>query len=312
MKLLTKLTPLAAVMMFSLSTQAEEAPKFSISGFVDMSYTGVDVDGGESANSSGIDQVEINVGYDFGNKLSVHADIEYQNSEEGVDLEQAYINYALTDSFSIKAGRFLSYTGWETEEPTGLYQFSGTGYAPIFYGFYQQGVSALYSGKGYQLAVSVVNDLFDPQASDSENFAIETMVAVNPIESVTIKGFYSVDKQENTDDRELLNLWASYSEGPLTLAVEYNTAENSVFDGSEADGYLLMANYAFEKFALTVRYHDWEVEDASGATFEEVNGITFSPSFSVNENLLMVLEYRIDEVNDVDVDSFAIEALITF
>lgn len=281
--------------------------KLSVSGFIDMSYVYSDPDGASSTSVSGIDQVEIDLSYDFGNKLTATVDIEYQNSTEGVDLEQAFINYAVTDNFSVKAGRFLSYTGWETEEPTGLFQYSGTGYAKYFYGYYQQGISGLYSGDGFAVAVSVVNDLAGPQSIDSENPGIETMVALMPTDEITIKGFYSKD-----GDVELVNAWASYSKDALTLAAEYNIAEDSAFVGSDVSGYLLMANYAFENFALTLRYHDWEVEDAAGAMFEDASGITISPSFSVNDNLLIVFEYRMEEINDADVNTLAVEALVTF
>lgn len=312
MKLLTKLTPVAATLLLSLGAvsgaQAEEKSALSISGFIDMSYLSIDVDGGESTHESGLDQVELNLGYDFGNKLSATVDVEYQNSEEGVDIEQAYISYQVSESFSVKAGRFLSYTGWETEEPTGLYQYSGTGYAKYFYGYYQQGVSGLYSGDGYSLAVSVVNDLAGPQSTDSEHPGIETMFALMPTDEITIKGFYSKD-----GDVELINTWASYSAGALTLAAEYNMAEDSAFVGSDASGYLLMANYAIsDSVGLTLRYNDWEIEDALGATYEDATGITISPSYVVNDNLTMIFEYRMDEINDVDVNSFAVEALITF
>lgn len=312
MKLLTKLTPVAATLLLSLGAvsgaQAEEKSALSISGFIDMSYLSIDVDGGESTHESGLDQVELNLGYDFGNKLSATVDVEYQNSEEGVDIEQAYISYQVSESFSVKAGRFLSYTGWETEEPTGLYQYSGTGYAKYFYGYYQQGVSGLYSGDGYSLAVSVVNDLAGPQSTDSEHPGIETMFALMPTDEITIKGFYSKD-----GDVELINTWASYSAGALTLAAEYNIAEDSAFVGSDASGYLLMANYIIsDSVGLTLRYNDWEIEDALGATYEDATGITISPSYVVNDNLTMIFEYRMDEINDVDVNSFAVEALITF
>lgn len=312
MKLFTKLTPVAAILLLSFgatSVQAEEKKDpLSISGFIDMSYYATDTDDGESTHDAGLDQVEINVGYDFGNKLTANVDIEYQNADEGVDLEQAFITYALTDNFSVKAGRFLSYSGWETEEPTGLFQYSGTGYAKYFYGYYQQGVSGLYSGDKFAVAVSVVNDLAGPQSTDSEHPGIETMLALMPTDEITIKGFYSKD-----GDVELINTWASYSKDALTLAVEYNTAEDSAFEGSDASGYLVMANYAItEKVGLTLRYNDWEIEDESGAMFEDATGITISPSYVVNDNLLMVFEYRMDEVNDVDVNSFAVEALITF
>jgi hypothetical protein len=311
MKLLTKLTPVATVLLLSLgatSVQAEEKSPLSISGFIDMSYYATDTDGGETTHDSGIDQVEINVSYDFGNKLAAYVDVEYQNADEGVDIEQAFITYAVSDNFSVKAGRFLSYTGWETEEPTGLFQYSGTGYAKYFYGYYQQGVSGLYSGDGFALAVSVVNDLAGPQSTDSEHPGIETMVALMPTDEITIKGFYSKD-----GDVELINTWASYSKDALTLAAEYNTAEDSAFVGSDASGFLVMANYAFtDKIGLTLRYNDWDIEDATGATFEDATGITISPSYTVNDNLIMVFEYRMDEVNDVDINSFAVEALITF
>ncbi|XPF95130.1 outer membrane beta-barrel protein [Colwellia sp. RE-S-Sl-9] len=314
MKILQKLTPVAATVLMSLgavsAAQAEDSKlmdNLSVSGFIDMSYVYSDVDGGDSSSVSGIDQVEIDLAYDFGNKLTATVDIEYQNADEGVDLEQAFISYAVSDNFSVKAGRFLSYSGWETEEPTGLFQYSGTGYAKYFYGYYQQGISGIYSGDGYAVAVSVVNDLAGPQSIDSEHPGIETMVALMPTDEITVKGFYSKD-----GDVELINTWASYSKDALTLAAEYNTAEDSAFVGSDASGYLLMANYAFDNFALTVRYHDWEVEDAAGATFEDASGITISPSFSVNDNLLMVFEYRMEEINDVDIDTIAIEALVTF
>ncbi|WP_440876792.1 outer membrane beta-barrel protein [Thalassotalea sp. PLHSN55] len=315
--LFTKLTPVAATVLLSLaaatSAHADEAKdKLSISGFIDMSYLAVDIDGGESFHVSGLDQVELNVGYEFDSKLAAFVDVEYQDQgddledNQELDIEQAFITYAVSDQFSVKAGRFLSYSGWETEEPTGLFQYSGTGYAKYFYGGYQQGVSGIYSGDKYAVAVSVVNDLAG-EGTDSEHPAIETMVALMPTDEITIKGFYSKD-----GDVELINTWASYSKDALTLAAEYNSAEDSVFVGSEATGFLLMANYAFDDIGLTLRYHDWDIEDASGATYEDASGITISPSYTVSDNLLMVFEYRMDEINDVDVTSYAVEALITF
>ena len=146
MKLCTKFTPVVAALLLGTTTAAQadlSADNLSVSGFIDMSYLSIDADGAGSTHDSGIDQVELNFAYDFGNKLTATVDVEYQNAAEGVDIEQAFISYAISDNVSIKAGRFLSYSGWETEEPTGLFQYSGTGYAKYFYGYYQQGVSAL-------------------------------------------------------------------------------------------------------------------------------------------------------------------------
>lgn len=318
MKLHTQLSPVAATLLLSLgaipTVQAEDImDNVSVSGFIDMSYLSVDTDDAGSTHDSGIDQVEFNVAYDFGNKLKAFVDIEYQNSE--VDVEQAFLTYAVTDEFSVKAGRFLSYSGWETEEPTGLFQYSGTGYAQYFYGYYQQGVSGLYSGNGYAVAVSIVNDLAGPESTDSEEPGVETMIALMPTDSITIKGFYSFDKLAGTnEDTTMVNVWASYSAGPITLAAEINASEYTSLAAADASGYLLMANYAFDTFGVTVRYHDYEVEDATGITWEDMSAITIAPSYAVNDNLLMVFEYRMDsdDVSGMDSDSIAIEALITF
>ncbi|WP_438863020.1 porin [Neptunicella sp.] len=318
MKRLTRLTPVAATLMLSMGTLSaahadESTGKLTYSGFIDMSYLSIDTDGVGSTHDSGIDQVEIDFAYDFGNKLKAFVDVEYQNSE--VDVEQAFITYAVSDQFTVKAGRFLSYSGWETEEPTGLFQYSGTGYAKYFYGYYQQGVSGLYNGNGYAFAVSVVNDLAGPESTDSETPGVETMIAIMPTDSITIKGFYSFDKLAGTDeDTKMINLWASYAQGPLTLAAEYNSSEYTSLAAADASGYLVMANYAFDTFGLTVRYHDYEVEDAMGTTWEDMSAITISPSYAVNDNLLMVFEYRkdSDDVSGMDSDSIAVEALVTF
>ncbi len=137
--------------------------KLSVTGFIDMSWTYTDPDGGSSEQSAGLDQFEIDFLYNFDNKLTAQVDLEYQDNSSGeeVDIEQAFISYGLTRDFSLKAGRFLSYTGWETEEPTGLFQYSGTGYAKYFYGGYQQGISAHYKSDIVSVALSVVNGLGD-------------------------------------------------------------------------------------------------------------------------------------------------------
>lgn len=317
----TALSLVLAAMASAPMVQAEEgfqlAKGLSVTGFIDMSYSNVDPDDSDSSTSSGLDQFELNFHYTFDDRLSAQVDIEYQDgNDDEVDLEQAFITYAVNENVTVKAGRFLSYSGWETEEPTGLFQYSGTGYAPIFYGYYQQGLSVMYSGPGYAFALSAINDLDDPEERDSEDTALEYMAAFMPSSEVTIKSFYMTDKIDGTDeDKEKINVWASYASGPLTLAAEYNVAENSYALGTESDGFLLMANYAFDDFGLTVRYHQWDVEDeATGVAVEEMSGITISPSVALSENLLMVFEYRMDE-NDItgeDTNSFAIEALVTF
>jgi hypothetical protein len=315
----------AAVPLVANAEGFELSEKLTVTGFLDMSYVYTDPDGGSSETSSGVDQFEIDFLYDFGNNLTAQVDLEYQDNGSGeeVDIEQAFLSYAVNDSFSLKAGRFLSYSGWETEEPTGLFQFSGTGYAKYFYGGYQQGVSALYTTDLFDVALSVVNDIGDLEGEgrDTSDPALEFMAAIHPNDAWTLKGFYMTDELDGTSETtDLINVWTSYAIGDLTLAAEFNTSENAPAAvgfagvGAEAEGYLVMANYAWDKFGLTLRYHESEVETSSGVTVEELSAITISPSYTVSDNLLLVFEYRMDEddITGLDTDTFVAEALLTF
>lgn len=353
MKTLNKTLLATAVGMAMTSTAAqaeiELGKGISVTGFVDMSFVYTDVDGSDTTEKVfGVDQVEADFMYKGADGVSAQVDIEYGEGDSGfsaditdtdgdgvVDVdevetsgdssktfvEQAFITKAVSDEFSLKAGRFLSYSGWETEEPTGLYQYSGTGYGGFFYGGYQQGVSAYFDGAGVDLMASVVNALAGDVEDDTTQLGVELGVAVEPMEGMTAKLFYLAE-----GDDELINFWASMSVEALTLAVEYNVAEyakgtefevgDAMIDSDEGSGYLLMANYAIDAFGITLRYHDFEIENETGATTLENDAITIAPSYAVSDNLLIVAEYRMDTVSmggaDTDVDTFALEALYTY
>lgn len=294
----------------------------SISGFLDMSYSSNKPDSGSSTESVGIDQFEIDFMYAGSNGVSARVDIEYGEGFEGSGdetfVEQAFITKAFTEQFSVKAGRFLSYSGWETEEPTGLFQYSGTGYAKYFYGYYQNGVSAHYNGGKFAVMGSAVTSAFNPNDRNNvdgvdDKMGYEAGVAVMPVEGLTAKAFYISDGDTDTD---IVNVWASYAVAGFTFAGEYNTvdygAASANVDG-DGDGFLLMANYATGPFGFTVRYHDFKLKTAAGATFDDGSAITLSPSYKVGDNLLLVGEYRKDSSDtNGDSDTFAIEALFTF
>jgi hypothetical protein len=289
----------------------ELGPGISVGGFLDMSYTYVDLDGvSPTAKTMGIDQFETDFKYSGSDGISAQVDIEYGESGKGGNeddtfVEQAFVTKSFTDAFSMKVGRFLSYSGWETEEPTGLFQYSGAGYAPFFYGYYQQGVSAYYGGSKFALMGSVVNSAFDPIDRDTTELGTEVGLALMPVEGLTAKVFLI-----NDNDDDIVNFWTSYAANGFTFAFEYNTADYA--NGNDGDGWLAMGNYASGNFGFTVRYVDFEIETAAGATFLENSSWTFSPSYKFGSNLLVVAEYRMDDFGAADQDMLALEALFTF
>ena len=296
-----------------------------VTGFIDMNWSYIDTSDTDSEQSFTVDQVEFNVLYQFEDKLKAQLDIEYQDDGDGeeMDVEQAFITYDVSNDFSVKLGRFLSYSGWETEEPTGLYQYSSTGYGAYFYGGYQQGVSGKYTTDTFAAAISIVNDLGDltGENRDADNKGIETMLAFMPTEQITVKGFYMTDELEGSDETtHLMNIWGSYAIDDFTFTAEYNNSENAPAAvaiagiNAEANGYLFMGNYAMNNWGITLRYHAYEIENSVGNIMLESSGITFSPRYKFNDNLLFVFEYRTDteDTGDTDTDSVALRALVTF
>ena len=287
---------------------------FSVEGFLDMSAWSLNPKGsGGTVDSAGIDQFETDFKWAGSNGVSARVDIEYGENFEGSGddtfVEQAYVTKAFNDAFSVKVGRFLSYTGWETEEPTGLFQYSGSGYAPYFYGYYQNGVSAYYKGGKFDLMASVVTSDFNPLDRDAKKLGYELGAAIMPVEGLTAKAFYMKDKDSDTD---IVNLWTSYSAKGFTFAAEYNTANYAA--GADGDGFLLMGNYASGPWGITLRYVDFKIKNGAGATTLKTNSITLSPNYKVSDNWLIIAEARKDnvKVGGPDTTQVALEALFTF
>jgi len=286
---------------------------FSVTGFADMSVWSLDPDGGPSIDSAGIDQFETDFKWAGSNGISAQVDVEYGENFEGSGdttfVEQAFVTKAFTDQFSIKFGRFLSYSGWETEEPTGLFQYSGSGYAPFFYGYYQNGISAYYGGEKFALMATVNTSDFNPVDKDLDGMGYEVGAAIMPFEGFTAKAFYMDDEDS---DSQIVNVWASYALNGFTFAAEYNTADYAA--GAEGDGFLVMANYAKGKFGITLRYVDYSIQDGAGVDTIDTKSYTISPSYKASDNLLIVAEFRQDDytVGAPDSKQVALEALFTF
>lgn len=284
-----------------------------IKGFADMSAWNLNTKGATSVSSAAIDRVKTTLMFSLPKDISADVGIQYGEKfgggGTGTYIQQASVSKAFTDQFKVKFGRFLSYSGWETEEPTGLFQSTGSGYAPLFYGYYQNGVSASYSSEKFDLMGSVVTSAFDPLDSDAKKLGYEVGAAIKPVAGLVGKVFYINDDDSDTD---IVNTWVSYSAKGFTFAGEYNSANYAA--GAKGDGFLLMGNYAKGPFGITLRYVDYSTKNSRGVKTLKTDSITLSPSYRVSDNLLLVSEYRKDtvKVGGKDSDRITLEALFTF
>lgn len=317
-----------AVLLFAataLQAQIEINDNISITGFFDMSATETDSemsrDGSKNravqnaadadGSSFNLDQVEIDFLLNF-DEISGQIDLNYLGGNDGeFALEQAFMKYDLGNGSNIEAGKFLSYMGWETFEPTGLYQYS---YAYDIVGVipgHHNGVRYNYNDDFVSLGFALLDSVYSPDASIGDSsYGIEAKIVLRPAEGWTVfLGFAKDAADVGGQDRDLINFWTSYEIGNLTYAFEWNDYDFGPMNtGSQV---LAMANLGItDNLGLTFRISEDEQDFKGGDTATK---FTISPNLTLNDNLGLIFELsQTDYGTEGNVTSIAFETIFTF
>lgn len=304
-----RLTGMVASALLAAGTaygQIEINENLAVTGFLDMSATDTSSDDGDSS-SYNLDQAEIDFLVSF-DEITGQIDLNYLGGNDGsFDLEQAFITYDLGSGSSITAGKSLSYHGWETAEPTGLYQYS---YAYDLVGTipgYQNGVRYDYADDVMALGLGLLDSVYGPDGSIGDSsYGVEAKAVFTPAEGLTLYFGYATDKMETGEDMDLINFWASYEVGGATYAIEYNTYD---FGTLEGDQWLAMGNWPLtDSLGITARVSDDSIDGGDSAM-----KYSLSPGWTIGDNLAMLIE-----VSETDFDSMgsttalAFETIFTF
>lgn len=277
--------------------EVKVSDNLSLSGFLDMSTSGfasTEDNAPDPTQVATFDQFEVDFLLKFGD-YTARADI---NSLGGGAMlfEQGFITASLIPGMNLTFGRFLSVSGFEAAEPTGLYQYSQskllTGYAGPTYGGYQNGVNFSYTAPMFGVYVSAVNSVWGG-STDFTTPAGELQIALMPVAGLTAKATFLYENELDTTDQSEANVWVSFAQGPITVAGEFSY----LMDWGTADetgmGYLAMANFkATDKLAFTGRFSSVQIED-----LDPDMEVTFSPSFAISPNWLVLAEVR-QELSD--------------
>ena len=295
---------IAAFALAILAAQTVYA-EVEFSGFVDMS---VFSDDGNASMS--LDQFELDVATDLGEGISMRADVNALGPTAPVELEQAFITYDTGEGLALTVGKFLSCTGFEAAEPTGMYQYSYS--ATLVYGGYQNGVAASYGTDVFGLYGAVVSSVWDGAetdvSGDESDVGFEAQVALMPVEGITAKAALARE-----DEQTLINVWGMLETGPLTVAAEVNSMSD--WGAYESGlGYLGMVNYGLsDQVGVTARYSAIAWTPIGGGENDETSEITIAPSYAISDNWGLVAEVKMLTVGDADaVTQIALESLLTF
>ncbi|MDG1241368.1 MAG: porin [Opitutae bacterium] len=304
----------------------------SFEGFVDMSYSHSDADinspdgsESESDNSFGIDQVEIDWLFNFG-KLTAQVDLEYEESGDDTEVEQAFVSYDLGNGSAVTVGRYESMLGLEAKEPTGLYQYSNA-YSIISeladgspLPQYAQGVKFTKTTDTSFLGLSIQDQAFGTgvgslggsggDTAPDGTYAIEAAASITSGDTTYFIGSVYEDG-DDFSEVWFLNGHVSHQTGLWTLGAEVfigNTELDFGFGGGagpgppnvdlDLTGGLIMANYAYnECSSVTARvsYVQYDVNlpaGLGGISNLDVEGLkyTLAHNYALTDNLAIITE----------------------
>jgi hypothetical protein len=299
----------------------------SFEGFVDSSYSHTDADtdlGDRSENSFQVDQVEISWLFNF-DAVTAQIDLEYEDGVSGEEdgVEQAFVNFALSNGDVITVGRYASMLGFEAYEPTGLYQYS-TAYAATPLEGYAQGVKYTRESDTSFFGISIQDEAFNNGANSlggnedvDGSYAVEIAYAQDLGNGFAAFIGAAYEDADDLGDSHIINAYVTYETGAWLFAAEVNSFESDLTTTGDQEllSGLLMANYAYNDTASVTARVSFEDLDDDGVDAEVVK-YTLAHNKALADNLALIAEISFGsadtDIGDADITELAVELLFTF
>ena len=296
---------------------ADIANRVKLRGYVDFVYEN---ENKHAADTNGFDSssVDLDFLFDFS---PVTAEVHTQTDiDDGLGLEQAFVDYAVNPNFGISFGRQLQLLGFESDEATGLYQTShayqhadsnGSGLQRG----YNDGIRLNFNAGKFGMAFGLHNGL-DGSLKDG-GLGLDVQAAYVIMPGLEARIGYSQKEPSGVGEKlDQLNFWVLYQTGSFTGAVEFNDIDNQ---GADGWSYMVMGNYQFNSsFGFTVRYSQ---EDYSGPTGLDSYKVSLCPTLTLSDNWSLALEYSFGELDHYvplapktpdDIETLTIESIFSF
>ena len=315
------LSALVAFLVFGglTSAQAQEEPTFSVSGSVDSYYRSAEYAPGTSfANLNGFSLGMANIVLSYeGEKHGFVADLVY--GPRGADavfnstgssniVNQLYVYYNVSDSFTLTLGNFNTFLGYEVISPVGNFNYS-TSYMFSNGPFSHTGLKADFAlSDNVSLMLGVLNstDYTESQpVGDDYMFGAQLGLYGQYINFLS-GGLSNVSQIDFTGGIDITD--------GFFLGVNATSYED---DGGEWSGVALYPQLSMsDSFALGIRYENFDIKDTN--TF---SSFTLTGSYT-SGNLTIKPEIRIDSADekvstwsadgDDSLSSFVLAAIYSF
>lgn len=234
----------------------------------------------------------------------------------------AYATYDAGGGFSVTAGKFLSYLGYEAFHPDSMSQVTyGSVTVGVLGGIpaYHSGVRLDYADKQIGYGFAVVDSVFSPNGIDKgdgelkSNAGFEAYVTSTGLGDLKLWAGLAYDTKGNFQNHSvlILNTWAEYKVSKeVTVALEFLSKNGGAF--SKGTTWLAYLNYAMTPTISTVfRVSGEDLGDRTGG--RDSTRYTVGPNFKITENLMVRTEYTYNKFDRGGSSSiFSVQGLLKF
>lgn len=296
---------LSCVLLAHAASASADA-EYDLSGFLDYVYTGVnDLVPNQESKFDGNAEMDMKAKA-MGGKVAGRVDVDFflsNSNRDSADLEQAFAQWNITDRMGLDVGAVNSGIGWEKEDAIDLLQ---TSHGQIYDFFDSQTALAGNNVEGalfraiigkVNTRVGFLNDLGDSSGHNS----ILVQAASDIINGFNVQGSFVT---QHAQAGNMLDVNSTYRRGPLIVAVELMTAEQTVDYGWGGMGHFDFGN----RYGVTGRI---DHVDYSKSTFNAITSYTVAGIWDAMENFQLYLEYRGDD-NGTWNNRLTLEALARF
>lgn len=319
-----------------MATFSGVADKVSIGGYGELHYNNLDDQNGTS-DSDAIDfhRFVLFFGYEFSDDLRFFSELELEHSLSGdgkpgeVELEQAYIQYDMTDHSTVTGGLFIMPVGIlnETHEPDTFY---GTERNPVekniipatwweaglmFSGDLAEGLRydvAMTSGldvskKGTKSSFKIRDGRQKVAKAQANDLAYTGRIKYTAIPGVELAA--TMHYQENitqgnvtgSDDATMFETHAVIQQGDFGLRALYATWD---LDGDapkltgydEQTGWYVEPSYRMTKdIGVFARYSEWDNQAGMSSIKSEMEQIDLGVNWWPHKNVVVKVDYQIQD-----------------
>ena len=279
---------------------------FSVGGYVVGSYQKID-----SANTDHLDLDTVKTTFTANFKpvtgvVSLYYPYNNGSTSKAVTVLDAYAVVDLGQGYTVTAGNFLSYLGYEAFDPINMTQitYAAPTSGPLFtIPAYHTGVKLDYGSDANSFGVAVLDSVYNGPniyKGDGElqdNIGMEAYYKYTGTKGLTLwfGGAYDTKGKTSLHPHEVLTLdfWAEYKvNDKATVAAEIANFDGGT--GAKGSSWLAELNYAFdEKMSCVFRVSGDDLDSSTKASFETGNytQYTICPTYTISKNYSVRAEY---------------------